>query len=151
MIRPCIPYKKLMQDLGAAQFHAALSAMHRVLGLVVALGPAVAPSRAAARHGAQAKRGRPTASSWLATKLSAAGGLVLTPDDAQRGRGCGVGHNRRRLGIHMDRYSASGPGPTRSSATTRAPAATTAACSACASAAMTSTTSPGRSKVASAV
>jgi hypothetical protein len=37
--------KDLMQGLGAAQFHAALSAMRSELGLVVSLRSAVAPSR----------------------------------------------------------------------------------------------------------
>jgi hypothetical protein len=37
--------KDLMQGLGAAQFHAALSAMRGELGLVLALPAAVAPSR----------------------------------------------------------------------------------------------------------
>lgn len=30
--------------------------------------------------------------------------MALTPDDAERGRGCGVGHDRRRPRIHVDEY-----------------------------------------------
>ena len=61
----------LMQGLGAAQFHAALSALRDELrpGRSIALRRGAGPTAHAGR--AQAQRGCPTASSWLAILLVA--------------------------------------------------------------------------------